>query len=80
MQKDKFDAIKNNVQEIIDFIAEKNVREATNKLVEVGKELDEILDFSADDEDLMEISRYQVLINQLHQKIVGLNGHANGNI
>lgn len=80
MQKDKFDAIKNNVQEIIDFIAEKNVREATNKLVEVGEELDEILDFSADDEDLMEISRYQVLINQLHQKIVGLNGHANGNI
>lgn len=80
MQKDKFDAIKNNVQEIIDFIAEKNAREASNKLVEVSEELDELLDFSEDDEDLMEISRYQVLLNQLHQKIVGLDGQVAGSI
>ncbi|SHM99219.1 hypothetical protein [Flavobacterium xinjiangense] len=78
MQKDKFDAIKSNVQEIIDFIAEKNAREASNKLVEVSEELDELLDFSEDDEDLMEISRYQVLLNQLHQKIVGLDGQVTG--
>lgn len=80
MQKDKFDAIKNNVQEIIDFIAKKNAREANNKLVEVSEELDELLDFSDDDDDLMEISRYQVLLNQLHQKIIGLNGQAAGSI
>jgi Zn-dependent M32 family carboxypeptidase len=80
MQKDKFDTIKNNVQEIIDFIAEKNAREASNKLVEVSEELDELLDFSEDDEDLMEISRYQVLLNQLHQKIVGLDGQATSSI
>jgi Zn-dependent M32 family carboxypeptidase len=80
MQKDKFDAIKNNVQEIIDFIAERNAREASNKLVEVSEELDELLDFSEDDEDLMEISRYQVLLNQLHQKIVGLDGQVTGSL
>jgi Zn-dependent M32 family carboxypeptidase len=80
MQKDRFSAIKNNVQEIIDFIAEKNAREASNKLVEVSEELDELLDFSEDDEDLMEISRYQVLLNQLHQKIVGLDGQVTGSI
>ncbi|SEG44776.1 hypothetical protein [Flavobacterium urumqiense] len=80
MQKDKFDAIKNNVQEIIDFIAKKNAREANNKLVVVSEELDELLDFSDDDDDLMEISRYQVLLNQLHQKIIGLNGQVAGSI
>ena len=80
MQKDRFKAIKSNVQVIIDFIAEKNAREAVNKLVEVSDELDELLDFSEDDDDLMEISRYQVLLNQLHQKIVALDGQATGNI
>lgn len=80
MQKDRFNAIKNNVQEIIDFITEKNAREASNKLVEVSEELDELLDFSEDDDDLMEISRYQVLLNQLHQKIIALDGQATGTV
>jgi hypothetical protein len=34
------------------------------------KELDELLDFSEEDEELIEISKYQVLLNQLQQKIV----------
>lgn len=76
MEKNKFNEVKNGVQEIIDFIAEKNAREASNKLVEVSEELDELLDFAEEDEDLMEISRYQVLLNQLHQRIIGLNGQA----
>ncbi|MCK8140735.1 hypothetical protein MW871_02400 [Flavobacterium sp. I-SCBP12n] len=74
MEKSKFNEIKNGVQSIIDFIAEKNAKEAGNKLVEVSEELDELLDFAEEDDELMEISRYQVLLNQLHQKIVGLNG------
>ena len=41
-----------------------------------SEELDELLDFAEEDEDLMEVSRYQVLLNQLHQRIVGLNGQA----
>ena len=76
MDKSKFDEVKTGVQEIIDLIAEKNAKDAGNKLVEVSEELDELLDFAEEDEDSMEVSRYQVLLNQLHQRIVGLNGQA----
>ena len=80
MEINKFDQVKSGVQVIIDFIAEKNAKEANNKLVEVSEELDELLDFAEEDNDLMEISRYQVLLNQLHQKIIGLNGQATTSI
>ena len=69
MENNKFSTLKNEVQEIIDLIATKQNKEANNKLLEVSDLLDELLDFSDDDEDLMEISHYQVLLNQLHQKI-----------
>jgi dsDNA-binding SOS-regulon protein len=69
MESNKFVVLKESVQEIIDFIANKQNREANNKLLEVSELLDELLDFSEEDEDLREISRYQVLLNQLHQKI-----------
>jgi len=69
MEKNKFSTLKNEVQEIIDLIASNQNKEANNKLLEVSDLLDELLDFSDDDEDLMEISHYQVLLNQLHQKI-----------
>ncbi|MFH7018571.1 hypothetical protein [Flavobacterium sp. FlaQc-47] len=67
----KFEDLKVSVQEIIDLIAAKNNREANNKLLEVNETLDEILDHAEEDEDLREISRYQVLLNQLHVKING---------
>lgn len=72
--EDKFSLLKNNVQDIIDLITAKNAKEANNKLVEVSEQLDEFLDFSDEDEDLIEISKYQVLLNQLQQKIVAMNG------
>ncbi len=65
----KFSSLKLSVQEIIDCIAAKKMLDAKNKLVEVSEALDDLLDFSDDDEDLIEISKYQVLLNQLHQKI-----------
>jgi hypothetical protein len=71
METNKFSELKDRVQEIIDLIAASQNEEANNKWAEVSELLDEILDFSEDDEDLMEISRYQVLLNQLHQKING---------
>lgn len=74
MDKNKFSELKNGVQEIIDFIASKNAKEANNKLVEVSEELDELLDHAEEDEDLIEISKYQVLLNQLQQRIVSLDG------
>ena len=69
MDQTKFAALKNDVQEIIDLIAKKQTKEANNKLVEVSDLLDDLHDFSEEDEDLLEISRYQVLLNHLYQKI-----------
>ncbi|MHC0443284.1 hypothetical protein [Flavobacterium sp. 3-210] len=67
----KFETLKADVQEIIDLIAAKNDREANNKLLEVSETLDEMIDFAEEDEEVREISRYQVLLNQLHVKING---------
>ncbi|GEC71494.1 hypothetical protein SAMN05443543_106189 [Flavobacterium flevense] len=75
MENDKYNSLKTDVQEIIDLIASKNAKEANNKLVEVSELLDEMLDTSDEDEDLIEISKYQVLLNQLYQRIIALNGH-----
>lgn len=74
MENNKFNELKNGVQEIIDLIALKNYKEANNKLVYVSEELDELLDHSEEDEDLIEISKYQVLLNQLQQKMIALDG------
>lgn len=74
MENNKFSELKNGVQEIIDLIAHKNYKEANNKLVDVSEELDELLDHSDEDEDLIEISKYQVLLNQLQQKMIALDG------
>lgn len=69
MEKSQFEELRSGVQEIIDFIAAKDNRSANNKLLEVSEKLDDFLDHADEDEDLIEISRYQVLINQLFQKI-----------
>jgi len=73
MENNDFNLLQQEVQKIIDLIAAKNGKEANNKLVEISQQLDDFLDFSDDDADLIEISRYQVLLNQLHQKINDLN-------
>ncbi len=67
----KFESLKTSVQEIIDLIAVQDTREANNKLLAVSDVLDEMLDFAEEDEELREISRYQVLLNQLHVKLNG---------
>lgn len=69
MEKSQFEELKNGVQEIIDFIAAKDNKSANNKLLEVSEKLDDFLDHSEEDKDLIEISKYQVLVNQLFQKI-----------
>lgn len=71
MKGDKFSELKKRVQEIIDLVTINQMGEASRRWAEVSELLDEILDFSEDDADLVEISRYQVLLNQLHQKING---------
>ncbi len=74
MENNKFADLKKGVQEINDLIDSRNGKEANNKLVEVSEDLDELLDFAEEDEDLIEISKYQVLLNQLQQKIIALDG------
>jgi hypothetical protein len=69
MSNNKFEDLKNSVQEIIDLIALKQNKEANNKLLEVSENLDEILDHTDEDEELMQISHYQILLNQLYLKI-----------
>ncbi len=65
----KFSSLKKNIQLVIDLAADKKYSDANVKLAEAADLLDEILDHSTEDADLIEISKYQVLINQLQQKI-----------
>ncbi len=69
MEDLKFSSLKKDVQEIIDLMGNKDFQDATLKLNEASEFLDELIDFSEADEDLIEISKYQVLLNKLHQKI-----------
>lgn len=69
MEKSQFDELKNGVQEIIDLMASNDNKAANNKLLEISDKLDDFLDHTDEDEDLREISKYQVLLNQLFQKI-----------
>lgn len=69
MEKSPFKELKKGVQEIIDLIATKDNKLANNKLLEISEKLDDFLDHTDEDEDLREISKYQVLLNQLFQKI-----------
>ena len=73
MGHNDFNLLQQEVQKIIDLIAANNGKEANNNLVQISQQLDDFIDFSDDDADLIEISRYQVLLNQLHQKINELN-------
>lgn len=69
MKSISFDPLKYNVQEIIDLIAQHQNEEANVKLADVSELIDELIDNAESDEDLIEISRYQVMLNHLHQKI-----------
>ena len=70
MNNTQIELLKQDIQQVIDLMAEKKYQEANEVLADAGDLLDDILDHCADDQDLVEISRYQVLINQLQQKIV----------
>lgn len=69
MEDLKFSSLKKEVQDIIDLIGQRDYNAANSKLAEAGDYLDELLDFSEDDADLIEISKYQVLLNQLQMKV-----------
>nr|WP_317631735.1 hypothetical protein [uncultured Flavobacterium sp.] len=64
-----FELLKKEVQLVIDFIGAGDTLNATNKLIDAHEILDELIDFVTEDQELIEVSYYQVLLNQLHQKI-----------
>ncbi len=59
------------IQKIIDFLALQQKDQANQKLVEVSSLLDDILDATENDEDLVELHKYQMLLNHLNIKING---------
>lgn len=69
MEDKKFGTLKNDVQEIIDLMKIKEYKTAHDKLADASESLDELLDFLEEDNDLIQISKYQVLLNQLQMKI-----------
>ena len=73
MRENQLDTIKDQVQEIIDLIALKENQKASVKIVEVNQLLEEAIDFSTNDEDLIEISRFQLLLTQLSSRINNSN-------
>ncbi|MEO0059115.1 MAG: hypothetical protein RLZZ312_762 [Bacteroidota bacterium] len=69
MNYKNIDILKSKIQLIIDAIALKKYDEATSLHTETSELIDEIIDHLDDDADLIEVSKYQVLINKLFEEI-----------
>lgn len=59
------------IQKIIDLMASNQKEQANQKLVEVSHVLDDIIDATENDEELVEFHKYQILLNHLNVKING---------
>lgn len=57
------------IQKIIDFIAANQKQQANQKLVVVSQVLDDLLDTAEMDEELVELHKYQLVLNHLNNKI-----------
>lgn len=69
MNYKNIDILKSKIQLIIDAIALKKYDEATSLHTETSELIDLIIDHLDDDADLIEVSKYQVLINKLFEEI-----------
>jgi hypothetical protein len=77
MPTNLFSELKIKSQEIIDLIALKKVFQAQAKLSEVTAVVNDLIDFSTTNEELQELSRYQILLNHLQLKIQTLKTSLN---
>ena len=66
-----FTELKITVQKAIDCLVQKDKEGTKTKLKEASEILNELMDFADNDHDLIELSKYQVLLTQLEQKNVG---------
>lgn len=71
MNHPKFKAVHQQVQEVIDLIGHKNDTQALIKINNTRELIDALLDFTTEDADLIEISKYQILTTQLEKSIEG---------
>lgn len=67
--KTDFKTLKIAVQAVIDCLAKKDREGAVLQLKKVKELLEEMTDFAITDTDLIELSRYQILLTQLEQKV-----------
>lgn len=65
----RFIGLRKDVQEIIDLIGNKDYKAARVKLTEANAQLDEILDHSTTDEDILEAGHYGALLGQLERRL-----------
>ena len=71
MNQEQLTNLNNEIQIIIDAMASKEYKTANDKLVEVSDIIDDLVDTTEDDAVLVEISKYQVLLNHLQVKLNG---------
>lgn len=69
MYNEQIQNLKPKIQQIIDLIVTKNTLKATVLLSEVNEEIDELIDLTAENEGLIELSKYQMLLQHLQNKI-----------
>lgn len=69
MYNEQIQNLKPKIQQIIDFIVTKNTINATLLLSEVNDEIEELIDLTAENEGLIELSKYQMLLKHLQNKI-----------
>lgn len=61
--------LKPKIQQIIDLIVAKNIVNATILLSEVNEEIEELIDLTSENSDLIELSKYQMLLKHLQNKM-----------
>lgn len=64
-----FEDLKANFQEIMDLIASKKIQTASEKFELVKEMINEQIDFAKKDTDLIAISKFQVLLQQLREQL-----------
>ena len=69
MNQEQLTQLHNDIQSIIDAMAVKEFKTANNKLVIVSDVIDDLIDTTDDDAMLVELGKYQVMLNHLHIKL-----------
>lgn len=69
MNKEQLIQLHNEIQTIIDAMAVKEFKTANDKLVNISDTIDDLIDITNDDVMLVELGKYQVMLNHLHIKL-----------